>query len=116
MIPKELKNNRDNKDKTTRETFTETHKGMLAKCQQSLTETSKLCASLVAAVVFASSFSIPGEKEKFDDPEFFDRPVFKVFSHSYVIGLSFATTALVLFVSLVISPYKEQQFWRAIPT
>ncbi|WOL19540.1 hypothetical protein Cni_G28338 [Canna indica] len=116
MIPKELKNNRDNEDKTARETFTETHKGMLANCQKNLTETSRLCASLVAAVVFASSFSIPGEKEKSDDPEFFDRPAFKVFSHSYVIGLSFATTALVLFMSLVISPYKEQQFRRAIPT
>ncbi|WOL19963.1 hypothetical protein Cni_G28765 [Canna indica] len=76
----------------------------------------KTCSSLVAAVVFASSFSIPGEKDpSTGNPLFFNRMPFKIFSHAYVIGFACAATSLVLFLSLVITPYKERDFRRAVP-
>ncbi|WOL19544.1 hypothetical protein Cni_G28346 [Canna indica] len=117
MIPKELVYSRNKDEKTAQEVFTESHKGMLEKCKEQLMEMGKTCSGLVAAVVFASSFSIPGEKDdKTGNPVYFHRLPFKIFSHAYVIGLSCAATSLVLFLSLVVCPYKEQQFRRAIPT
>ncbi|KAJ8464605.1 hypothetical protein OPV22_027157 [Ensete ventricosum] len=72
---------------------------------------------LVVAVMFASSFSVPGDKDPATGNSlYFGRAAFKVFSHAYVIGLSCAATSLVLFLSLAMSPYKEQQFRRIIPT
>ncbi|XP_042405652.1 uncharacterized protein LOC121995932 [Zingiber officinale] len=117
MVPKELVYSRNKEEKTAQEVFSESHKEMLHSCKNQLTEMGKTCAGLVAAVVFASSFSIPGEKDdKTGNPVYMNRLPFKIFSHTYVIGLSCAATSLVLFLSLVISPYKEQQFRRAIPT
>ncbi|RWV80710.1 hypothetical protein GW17_00057969 [Ensete ventricosum] len=59
----------------------------------------------------------PGEKDPATGNSlYFGRAAFKVFSHAYVIGLSCAATSLVLFLSLAMSPYKEQQFRRIIPT
>ncbi|URD91345.1 ANK [Musa troglodytarum] len=116
MVPKELVNYRNDRQKTAQEIFTESHQDMLKNCKGQLMEMGKTCSSLVAAVVFASSFSIPGEKDPATgNPVYFNRLPFKIFSHAYVIGLSCAATSLVLFLSLVISPYKQQQFRHAIP-
>ncbi|XP_042404537.1 uncharacterized protein LOC121994643 [Zingiber officinale] len=117
MVPQELLYSRNEERKTAQEVFSENHKQMVKNCKNQLMEMGKTCAGLVAAVVFASSFSIPGEKDdKTGNPVYMNRLSFKIFSHTYVIGLSCAATSLVLFLSLVISPYKEQQFRRAIPT
>ncbi|RRT50518.1 hypothetical protein B296_00008897 [Ensete ventricosum] len=102
--------------KTAQEMFSESHREMFKNCKDQLMDMGKTCSGLVAAVVFASSFSIPGEKDPTTgNPVYFNRIPFKVFSHAYVIGLSCAATSLVLFLSFLISPYKEQQFRRAIP-
>ncbi|XP_042400777.1 uncharacterized protein LOC121990772 [Zingiber officinale] len=117
MVPKELVYSRNEEEMTAQEVFSERHKEMFQSCKNQLMEMGKTCSGLLAAVVFASSFSIPGEKdEKTGNPVYMGRLPFKIFSHTYVIGLSCATTSLVLFLSLLFVPYKEQQFRRAIPT
>ncbi|CAL9076195.1 unnamed protein product [Musa textilis] len=116
IVPRELANSRNREDKTAQELFAEKHQAMFKNCRNQLIEMGKTCSGLLAAVVFASSFSIPGEKDpKTGNPVYFDMPAFKVFSHAYVIGLSCAVTSLVLFLSLVISPYSQRQFRFAIP-
>ncbi|THU45522.1 hypothetical protein C4D60_Mb02t18800 [Musa balbisiana] len=117
MVPKELVYSRNAQEMTAEEMFTESHQALLKSCKVQLMETGRMCSGLVAAVVFASSFSIPGDKDPATgNPVFFGRAAFTVFSHAYVIGLSCAATSLVLFLSLAMSPYKEQQFRRIIPT
>ncbi|CAL9202311.1 unnamed protein product [Musa hybrid cultivar] len=117
MVPKELVYSRNAQEMTAEEMFTESHREMLKSCKGQLMETGRLCSGLIAAVVFASSFSIPGDKDPATgNPVYFGRAAFKVFSHAYVIGLSCAATSLVLFLSLAMSPNKEQQFRRIIPT
>ncbi|KAJ3707019.1 hypothetical protein LUZ61_010724 [Rhynchospora tenuis] len=116
LVPKDLEHSRNQDEKTAQELFTETHKQIVKSGKDQLTEVGKTCSSLVAAVVFASSFSIPGDKDSHNNPIFVHKIPFKVFSHAYVIGLSCASTALVLFLSLITSSYKEQDFRRALPT
>ncbi|CAL9767548.1 unnamed protein product [Musa acuminata subsp. burmannicoides] len=116
MVPKELVYSRNAQEMTAEEMFTLSHQALLKNCKDQLMETGRLCSGLVAAVVFASSFSVPGDKDPATgNPVYFGRAAFTVFSHTYVFGLSCAATSLVLFLSLAMSPYKEQQFRRIIP-
>ncbi|CAL9767552.1 unnamed protein product [Musa acuminata subsp. burmannicoides] len=116
MVPKELVYSRNAQEMTAEEMFTKSHQALLKSCKVQLMETGRLCSGLVAAVVFASSFSVPGDKDPATgNPVYFGRATFTVFSHTYVFGLSCAATSLVLFLSLAMSPYKEQQFRRFIP-
>nr|XP_029120026.1 uncharacterized protein LOC105043897 [Elaeis guineensis] len=116
LVPKDLKYSRNEEEKTALELFTEKHKDMVQNGKQQLMEMGKTCSGLVAAVVFASSFSIPGDKDENNNPIFRHRTAFKVFSHAYVIGLSCAATALVLFLSLLTSSYRVEDFRRSLPT
>ncbi|CAL9138445.1 unnamed protein product [Musa acuminata var. zebrina] len=116
MVPRELVHYRNDAEKTAQEMFSESHKKMAKACKEQLVGMGQTCSGLLAAVVFASSFSIPGEKDpKTGNPVYFNRLPFRIFSHAFVIGLSSAATSLVLFLSLLVAPYKEQQFRRAIP-
>ncbi|XP_064952868.1 uncharacterized protein LOC135608595 [Musa acuminata AAA Group] len=116
MVPKELVYSRNAQEMTAEEMFSLSHQALLKNCKDQLMETGRLCSGLVAAVVFASSFSVPGDKDPATgNPVYFGRAAFTVFSHTYVFGLSCAATSLVLFLSLAMSPYKEQQFRRIIP-
>ncbi|XP_072988215.1 uncharacterized protein [Typha latifolia] len=116
MVPKDLLHCRNKSEQTAEELFTEKHEGMVKSGKVQLMELGKTCSSLVAAVVFASSFSIPGDKDANQDPIFLHKTAFKVFSHAYVIGLSSAAASLVLFLSFLILSYKEQDFRRSLPT
>ncbi|XP_072987334.1 uncharacterized protein [Typha latifolia] len=115
-VPKDLLHCRNNSQQTAEELFTEKHEDMVKSGKQQLTDLGKTCPGLVAAVVFASSFSIPGDKDANQDPIFLHRTAFKVFSHAYMIGLSSATASLVLFLSFLSSSYKEKDFRRSLPT
>ncbi|XP_039121445.1 uncharacterized protein LOC120258160 [Dioscorea cayenensis subsp. rotundata] len=116
LIPKDLENSRNNNEKTAQELFTENHMQMVKNGKEQLTKMGKTCSVLVVAVMFASSFSIPGDKDSNHNPVFIHKTTFKVFSHAYWIGLSCAATALVLFLSLLTSSYREQDFRRSLPT
>ncbi|KAJ4746447.1 Ankyrin repeat-containing protein [Rhynchospora pubera] len=78
LVPKDLEYSRNQNEKTAQELFTETHKEMVKSGKEQLTEVGKTCSSLVAAVVFASSFSIPGDKDSQNNPIFVHKIAFKV--------------------------------------
>ena len=63
LIPSHYKTHRDNKDKTAMELFKEMHEKQLENAQRWIKETSQSCsgvAVLVATVVFAAAFTVPG--------------------------------------------------------
>ncbi|XP_072955731.1 uncharacterized protein [Typha angustifolia] len=115
-VPNDLLHCRNKSEQTAEELFTEKHEGMVKSGKEQLTDLGKTCSGLVAAVVFASSFSIPGDKDANQDPIFLHKTAFKVFSHAYVIGLSSAAASLVLFLSFLSLSYREQDFRRSLPT
>lgn len=131
LLPKDLVNTRNSKEETAQELFNENHAEMVKSGRNQLMEIGKTCSGLLAAVVFATSFSIPGSKDSdsitgpsnnnltnsSEGNHFQDESVgFIVFSHVYVIGLSCATCSLLLFLSLLISNYSLESFRRALPT
>ncbi|KAG6517055.1 hypothetical protein ZIOFF_020434 [Zingiber officinale] len=110
IVPKELLNYRNRGQKTAQEVFDEKHKEMLKDCRTELVDIGRTCAPLVAAAVFTSSFYIPGENNRENN-----RLAFKIFSRVYVVGFSCATTALVLYLLLMVMPYKQRDFRRVVP-
>ncbi|KAG0474849.1 hypothetical protein HPP92_014535 [Vanilla planifolia] len=60
LVPKDLQYSRNAQEMTAQERFTDKHEKMAKSGKGQLIELGKTCAGLVAAFVFASSFSIPG--------------------------------------------------------
>ncbi|XP_039121613.1 uncharacterized protein LOC120258315 [Dioscorea cayenensis subsp. rotundata] len=131
LVPKDMVNNRNAEEKTAQELFNENHAEMMKSGRNQLMDIGKTCSGLLAAVVFATSFNIPGGKDSDSRTgpsnnnmtnstkgnHFNDESVgFKVFSHAYVMGLSFATCSLLLFLSLLTSNYRPEAFRKALPT
>ncbi|XP_072958025.1 uncharacterized protein [Typha angustifolia] len=116
MVPEDLLYSRNKKEQTAEELFAENHKDTVKRGKEQLVKMGKTCSALVVAVVFASTFSIPGDKDANQNPIFLQRTAFKVFSHAYVIGLSCAATSFMLFLSFLDSSnYREQDFRHFIP-
>ncbi|XP_074591100.1 uncharacterized protein LOC141846989 [Curcuma longa] len=110
IVPEELWNCRNEAEKTAREVFDEKHEATLKNCRGKLAEIGKACSPLVAAVVFTSSFYIRSENNRDSN-----RVAYKVFSHAYVLAFSFAATSLVMFLLLVVTPFKQRDFRRVVP-
>ncbi|XP_011013420.1 PREDICTED: uncharacterized protein LOC105117456, partial [Populus euphratica] len=88
-----------NKDgKTAKECFEIAHEEQLNKAQIWIKETSQSCstvAALVATVVFAAAYTVPGGSDENGKPIFINSPYFLIFTVSDVVSLASSLTSLV---------------------
>ncbi|KAJ9689137.1 hypothetical protein PVL29_014673 [Vitis rotundifolia] len=108
----------NNAGETAVEVFTETHKALVERGGGWLNETSKSCsvvAALIATVAFATSATVPGGIDK-GKPVLGKEPAFRVFSISSLISLCSSVTSLVIFLGILTSRYRENDFRTALPT
>ncbi|TKY71892.1 Ankyrin repeat domain-containing protein 6 [Spatholobus suberectus] len=111
---------RYNKDyKTPRDIFSETHKDLVKSGGEWLNKTSESCsvvAALIATVAFATSTTVPGGvQESTGTPTLEDRPAFSAFAISSLIALCCSVTSLALFLSILTSRHREQDFGGELP-
>ncbi|GAB4830182.1 hypothetical protein Ancab_019824 [Ancistrocladus abbreviatus] len=108
-----------NKDgKTAKDLFDEKHKEQLEKAQNWTKDTSTSCstiAALVATVVFAAAYTVPGGTTENGIPNFLHYPLFLVFTVMDIVSLTSSLTSLILFLSILTSPYHMQDFYMSIP-
>ncbi|XP_034922389.1 uncharacterized protein [Populus alba] len=108
-----------NKDgMTARECFEIAHEKQLEKAQIWIKETSQSCstvAALVATVVFAAAYTVPGGSDETGKPIFINSPYFLIFTVSDVVSLASSLTSLVVFLSLLTSPFELQEFHISLP-
>ncbi|KAK0597075.1 hypothetical protein LWI29_021601 [Acer saccharum] len=118
-IPSHYKTLRDNKDKTAKELFKEMHEKQLENAQRWIKETSQSCsgvAVLVATVVFAAAFTVPGgTNDSNGRPILLHSPFFLFFTVMDVVSLSCSLTAVVMFLSVVTSPFELHDFLVSLP-
>ncbi|RQO97345.2 hypothetical protein POPTR_011G019500v4 [Populus trichocarpa] len=103
---------------TARECFENTHKEPLKEAQRWIKETSQSCstvAALVATVVFAAAYTVPGGSDENGKPNFINSPYFLIFTVSDVVSLASSLTSLVVFLSLLTSPIELQDFHISLP-
>ncbi|KAG5234699.1 ankyrin repeat-containing protein [Salix suchowensis] len=104
--------------KTARECFEIAHEEQLQKAQLWIKETSQSCstvAALVSTVVFAAAYTVPGGSDEKGKPIFINSPYFLIFTVTDVVSLASSLTSLVMFLSLLTSPFELQEFHTSLP-
>ncbi|CAK7349431.1 unnamed protein product [Dovyalis caffra] len=118
VIPSHYVGLRNKKGKTAKELFDDNHQEQLKKAQKWIKETTQSCSSvalLVATVVFAAAYTVPGGSDEKGTPNFINSPYFLVFTVSDVVSLASSLTSLVVFLSLLTSPFELQDFHVSLP-
>ncbi|KAI3950793.1 hypothetical protein MKW92_018626 [Papaver armeniacum] len=115
----------ENQDRRTpRDVFTCEHKDLVEKGEKWMKDTAQSCmvvAALIATVVFAGAFTVPGgnisdgNNEKNGNPIFLHNNAFTWFVISDALGLFSSTTSVLMFLSILTSRYAEEDFLRSLP-
>ncbi|KAL2604094.1 hypothetical protein AAZV13_09G050000 [Glycine max] len=107
------------KGKTPREIFAEEHKELLTKAESWTKSTSISCmlvSTLITAGVFTATFMLPGGiHKKTQTPNFLHKPAFLAFSLSVAFALISASASILMFLSILISSYAEEECFKLLP-
>ncbi|XP_058086174.1 uncharacterized protein LOC131233477 [Magnolia sinica] len=110
---------RNNKGRTAKEVFTETHEDLVKDGGTWLTNTSQSCsvvAALIATVAFATATTVPGGvQQETGTPTLEGKPAFEVFAVTSLIALCCSVTSLTMFLAILTSRYQEADFRRSLP-
>ncbi|GMY39827.1 isoform 2 of ankyrin repeat-containing protein npr4, partial [Fagus crenata] len=109
---------RDKNGLTADELFKEEHAQLLGKAQTWIKETSQSCSAvavLVATVVFAAAYTVPGGNDANGHPNFIKSPFFSFFTVMDSISLASSLTSVVMFLSILSSPFEQEYFHKTLP-
>ncbi|XP_073154445.1 uncharacterized protein [Henckelia pumila] len=105
--------------KTPQMLFTEKHQELKSQGEKWMKETANSCtiaATLIATVVFAAAFTVPGGLHSDSGvPTFVKEPAFILFAISNSVSMFTSTTSLLMFLSILTSRYAEQDFLYVLP-
>ncbi|KAH6761660.1 hypothetical protein C2S52_019093 [Perilla frutescens var. hirtella] len=106
-------------DQTPQMIFTKEHESLKAEGERWMKDTANACtiaAALIATVVFAAAFTVPGGVESATGiPLFSGKPAFMLFAISDAVSLFTSITSLLMFLSILTSRYAEQDFLYVLP-
>ncbi|KAL5782467.1 hypothetical protein ACOSP7_007496 [Xanthoceras sorbifolium] len=75
-----------------------------------------LVATFIATEVFAATFSVPGgNNQQIGTPTHLDKTLFNVLAVSDAIALSSSSISVLIFLSIIISCYKEEDIHMWLP-
>ncbi|KAF7815907.1 Ankyrin repeat-containing protein [Senna tora] len=105
--------------KTPWQLFRDEHKSLLEQGEKWMKDTSNSCmlvATLIATVVFAAAFTVPGGNNQDKGiPIFLPDNAFIVFAVSDALALFSSITSLLMFLSILTACYAEEDFLQALP-
>lgn len=116
-----------NKDgKSAQYIFTQEHNELRKEGEQWMKDTSHSCmliATLIATVVFAAAFTVPGGNLSNDDnnenkagtPVFLYESSFMVFAVTDSLALFSSVTSILMFLAILTSRYAEEDFLTSLP-
>ncbi|KAG4951468.1 hypothetical protein JHK85_045335 [Glycine max] len=117
LIPKHYNMHCDIDGHTPEDMLEMEHDGMLKEAQKWLKETAQSCSTvaiLVATVVFAAAYTIPGGTEN-GTPVFLHSHVFLFFTIMDVVALATSLASVVVFLSILTSPCELWDFHKSLP-
>ncbi|KAL5842957.1 hypothetical protein ACOSQ3_013560 [Xanthoceras sorbifolium] len=104
---------------TARELFTESHKNLMKEGEKWMKNTANSCmivATLIATIVFAAAFTVPGGiKEDTGTPNFLEKASFIIFAIWDTISLVSSTCSILTFLSILTARYAEEDFLWSLP-
>ncbi|XP_028759276.1 ankyrin repeat-containing protein ITN1-like [Neltuma alba] len=105
---------------TPRELFTKEHKKLLKEAESWMKGTAKSCmvvSTLIATGVFSAAFTIPGANNNdTGDPNYLKKLPFQIFAVSDASAFISSSTSILIFLSILISRYAEQDFLKSLPS
>ncbi|XP_035545161.1 uncharacterized protein LOC118348223 [Juglans regia] len=118
IMPPHYTLHRDNDGRTASELFREQHAPLLKEAKKWLKDTTGSCSTvaiLVAGVVFAAAYSVPGGTNESGIPRSIHPPIYMVFTITDIIALVSSLTSVVLFLMITSSPLEQEYFHNNIP-
>ncbi|KAK3007737.1 hypothetical protein RJ639_014046 [Escallonia herrerae] len=110
---------KDSNGRTPGMLFTEEHKGLVCEGEKWMKDTASSCmvvATLIATVMFAAAFTVPGsDNDDTGSPIFPSHLSFLVFAISDALALFSSATSILMFQSIVTSRYAEEDFLDSLP-
>ncbi|KAI9124198.1 hypothetical protein K1719_005498 [Acacia pycnantha] len=117
IVPTHLHAHCDDKRLTPGDLLDIAHDDMLADAQKWIKETAQSCSTvavLVATVVFAAAYAIPGGTEG-GSAVLSKSPVFIFFTIMDIVALAFSLASVVMFLSILNAPFELWDFHKSLP-
>ncbi|KAB2600880.1 ankyrin repeat-containing protein [Pyrus ussuriensis x Pyrus communis] len=119
ILPPRYILHRNKKDQTAEELFNYQHEGLLGSAQEWVKETAQSCSTvavLVATVVFAAAYAIPGGTSDQNGLSLFqDDPLFLFFACMDIVGIACSLSSVAFFLSVLSSPLEYPYFVKSLP-
>ncbi|XP_020206715.1 uncharacterized protein LOC109791780 [Cajanus cajan] len=104
---------------TPRELFIKDHQELLKKGESWMKRTANSCmvvATLIATGVLSAAFSLGANNDNLAFPNYLTmKPWFMVFALSDALALVSSSTSILIFLSILISRYAEEDFLKSLP-
>uniref|UniRef100_A0A2C9UND0 PGG domain-containing protein n=2 Tax=Manihot esculenta TaxID=3983 RepID=A0A2C9UND0_MANES len=105
--------------KTAREVFMDAHEDLRKKAEKWMINTANSCmlvATLIATVVFAAAFTVPGGNgQETGIPIFVRDTLFKIFAIADAVSLASSTSSILSFLSILTSRFSMDDFLKSLP-
>jgi magnesium-transporting ATPase (P-type) len=119
-VPRSYINRKNSKGQTPKEIFITTHKDLQKDGEKWMKDTSKYCmllATLIATVIFIAAFIVASVSNQETRTSISIRNNwFMVFFISDAITLCSSSTSIVIFLSILMSRYTEDDFLKLLPS
>ncbi|XP_034697062.1 ankyrin repeat-containing protein NPR4-like isoform X2 [Vitis riparia] len=110
---------RNSEGKTPQTLFMEEHKVLVREGEKWMKDTAASCmlvATLIATVMFAAFFTVPGgDNDNTGIPIFLKRRSFTVFAVSDALSFVSSAASILMFLSILTSRYAEEDFLHSLP-
>ncbi|KAH1261895.1 Ankyrin repeat-containing protein [Glycine max] len=119
MLPSSIEK-RNSNGIIPRQLFTMEHEELLEKGESWMKRTAKSCmvvSTLITTGVFTAAFSVPGgnNDDKEGSPNYLGKPTFLIFALSDSIAMISSSASILIFLSILISRYAEEDFLKSLP-
>ncbi|KAE8709936.1 Ankyrin repeat family protein isoform 3 [Hibiscus syriacus] len=109
----------NNHFKTPRALFSDHHKKLVEQGEQWTKDTTESCTvvtALIVAIMFSAVFTAPGGYHNSGVPIYLNRNSSLVYIISDALSLFSSTTSLLMFLGILTSRYREEDFLTTVPT
>ncbi|KAD7479094.1 hypothetical protein E3N88_02230 [Mikania micrantha] len=118
MVPPAYRLRKNKDGLTPHELFTKEHKELVTQGEKWMKETASQCivvGALIATIVFAATFTVPGGYNQNNGIPFFrTKATFVVFVVADAISLILSSASILLFLSILTSRYDERDFLESL--
>ncbi|GKA81240.1 ankyrin repeat-containing protein [Tanacetum coccineum] len=119
MIPHNYRQRKNKDGDTPLDLFTKKHADLVIESEEWMKSTASQCmvvATLIATMVFAAAFTLPGGyNQDTGIPIFSQKAALIVFVISDAVSLIFSSTSVLMFLSILTSRYAEGDFLESLP-